>query len=109
MPDAAPLQQNTAHSNEDILFNRARLKGAVVAHGDVIADHRRHRLVGVQDTVVLYTAAVANHDPVEISPKNRPPPNACLVLDDHVTDQYGGRGHVGGPRPPGVLALELRK
>src|SRR5258708_35838693 len=109
MPDAAPLQQNTAHSNEDILFNRARLKGAVVAHGYVIADQRRHRLVGVQDTVVLYTAAVANHDPVEISPKNRPPTNACLVLDDHVTDQYGGRRNVGGRRHLGFLAIELDK
>lgn len=49
-------------------------------------------LIRMYDDVILYVAERANMDSAEVGTQNRAEPNACMLPNFNISQQYSGRG-----------------
>jgi hypothetical protein len=103
------LQDDGIHPDEGAIFDVTALQYRAVTYRDILTDRRTMVEGDVNDTVVLHAAASADDDAVfaVIGTKNGAIPDACVVSNHDVADQYGSRGDKRARRHFRPVTVEL--
>ncbi len=104
------VEDDGADADEDVVFEGAAVDGGVVADGAAVSDEDRVEVaLAVEDGTVLYVAAGAYADAVDVSAEDGVHPDGGLGAEVDVADDLGGGVDVAAGGDGGGEAAEGTK
>ena len=104
------IQQNRSHAHQHPRFDCAAVQNHAVAHGHIVLDDERILVLHhVQNRTILNIASRPDADPVHVAANHRARPDAGVLTNGDVADNYGRGIDVsrrGDLRPPAVIAAD---
>ena len=88
------IQDDAVDADQAAFADGAAVQHGMVADGDIATDREWRSGIGVQRRAILDVAALADRDQLRVAPNHDIEPDACVVRDDHRSDDRRVLGDV---------------